>query len=214
MFNMRASSFFIFFILTFVLFIYSEAAPKISLPRVKEKQSNEELEDAAEPVRLDSLSIPELEPRSTPNIITTSPPSQTGNKFVFFPTAGVYTGPSATQNNTSALTLGLYFNKLIEDFDSVGFSVAIATSTDLFLNVSNQFALAPLTWGNPYWNLNMNFAIDPAQALASFMNMHNFTLGTAYGIKLNNSWSFEGSVGLLSLKGTAISINAIYTLSL
>lgn len=214
MFNMRASSFFIFFILTFVLYLYTGAATKTNLQKTKDNSNLEELESTANPIKLDSLSIPDLNNRPIPNILEYASTQKQDEKYLFFPSAGLYSGPTAKQDATTAITFGLYFNNLLDDYESVRFALALASSSDLFFNISKQFPLAPHTWGTPYWNINMNFAIDPNQPLASMVNMHNFTLGGAYGAKLNRYWSLEGNLGILNLKGIAISINTIYSLAL
>jgi hypothetical protein len=74
--------------------------------------------------------------------------------------------------------------------------------------------LAPQTWGNPYWNMNLNFSIDPKNALSSFMNVRNISIGIAYGVSFRSNWSLESYVSLLNLKGTAFGVNTIYTFAL
>jgi hypothetical protein len=214
MFNMRASSFLIFFILTFVLFFFAEAVPKTSLQKSKDSSNSIDSEKTAEPAQFDSLAIPELNKYQSQNFSElTSPPIQK-EKYLFFPTLGLYTGPTATQDATTGLTIGLNFNKLIEDAETIRFGFALTTTGDLFLNVSNQFTLAPQTWGNPYYNININIATDSADFLSSLVNVRNFSVGGAYGIRFSNAWSLEGFVGILNLKGTAVGINAIYSLAL
>jgi hypothetical protein len=213
---MRASSIFTFFTLTFVLILFAEAAAKTSLQKNKDKANLEESEvtaEGTEPAQFDSLSIPDLNQRPARSIADSPVATKPRSLYTFFPTAGLYSGPTATQDKAIVVSFGLYFNKLIEDFESIRFGLSLASSTDLFFNISKQFTLGPQTWGKPYWNINMNFAIDSSRALASLFNMRNFTLGAAYGISLHNSWSFEAYVGALSLKGTTVGLNAIYAFS-
>lgn len=214
MFNMRASSFLIFFTLTFVLFFFAEAAPKTSLQKSKDNSNTIDSENTAEPAQFDSLAIPELNNHQPQNFSElTSPPIQK-DKYLFFPTLGLYTGPTATQDATTGLTIGLNFNKLIESADAIRFGFALTTTGDLFLNASNQFILAPQTWGNPYCNININIATDSADFLASLVNVRNFSVGGAYGVRFSNTWSLEGFVGILNLKGTSVGITAIYPFAL